>query len=152
LVLERLVDHYRRADGLSWMYGQGSVIRGLADDSDLDLILVWNDDALNRSTLPGQSKLTLHGQLALEQSNIDGYDLDLMHVPRRTFETWTRAPLAPREPCRSAPQARLHRVVPNRRARGPGDRCPQAARAADAHVTEGGLIAWRRHPSSMSGK
>jgi hypothetical protein len=24
----------------------------------------------------------------LEQSNIDGYDVDLMHIPRRTFENW----------------------------------------------------------------
>lgn len=90
LVVERLVDHYRRADtdDLSWMYGQGSVITGLTQDSDLDLILIWDKDVPNASTLPGQSKLTPHGRLALEQTRLDGYDVDLMHVPRRTFENW----------------------------------------------------------------
>ncbi|MEU4294160.1 hypothetical protein AB0E63_38575 [Kribbella sp. NPDC026596] len=90
MVVERLVDHYHRthADDLSWMYGQGSVITGLADESDLDLILIWNTDVPSAPTLPGQSNVTVHGRLALEQSNVDGYDVDLMHVPRRTFENW----------------------------------------------------------------
>ena len=88
LVVGRLIEHYRRADGLSWMYGQGSVITGLTDDSDLDLILIWDQDVPSTPTLPGQPKLTAHGQLALEKSTVDGYDVDLMHVPRRTFETW----------------------------------------------------------------
>jgi putative SOS response-associated peptidase YedK len=43
------------------------------------------EEALADSTLPGQSKLTPHGRLALEQTRLDGYDVDLMHVPRRTF-------------------------------------------------------------------
>jgi hypothetical protein len=87
--VERLVGHYRQATAdLSWMYGQGSVIAGLVEDSDLDLVLVWDTDVPSAPTLPAQSKLTVHGQLALEQSNVDGYDVDLMHVPRRTFETW----------------------------------------------------------------
>ncbi|MFG1812673.1 hypothetical protein ACGFIF_02815 [Kribbella sp. NPDC049174] len=88
LVVERLVGHYRRTDGLSWMYGQGSVITGLTEDSDLDLILVWDQDVPGAPTMPGQSKLTAHGQLALEQSYVDGYDVDLMHIPRRMFVTW----------------------------------------------------------------
>jgi hypothetical protein len=70
------------------MYGQGSVITGLTDDSDLDLILIWDNDAPTAPTLPGQSSATVHGQLVLEQSNVDGHDVDLMHVPRRTFENW----------------------------------------------------------------
>lgn len=87
-VIVRLVDHYRSLEALSWMYGQGSVITGLTEDSDLDLILIWDEDAPKASTLPGQSKLTSHGRLALEHSNVDGYDVDLMHIPRRTFESW----------------------------------------------------------------
>jgi hypothetical protein len=87
-VLERLVDHYRTAHDLSWLYGQGSVITGLTEDSDLDLILIWTTDAPSTPTLPAQSTFTVHGQLALEQSTIDGYDVDLMHVPLRTFDTW----------------------------------------------------------------
>jgi hypothetical protein len=90
LAVEGLVDHYRRTDtgDLSWMYGQGSVITGLTDDSDLDLILIWDEDVPKVSTLPGSSNLAAHGRLALEQSNLDCYDVDLMHVPRRTFESW----------------------------------------------------------------
>src|SRR3954452_25467327 len=87
--VERLVGHYCQATvELSWMYGQGSVIAGLVEDSDLVLVLVWDTDVPSAPTLPAQSKLTVPGQLALEQSNVDGYDVDLMHVPRRTFETW----------------------------------------------------------------
>jgi hypothetical protein len=88
VVVERLVDHYRHTSDLSWIYGQGSVITGLTEDSDLDLILIWNQDVPTAPTLPGQSNLTGHGQLALEQSNVDGFDVDLMHIPRRMFETW----------------------------------------------------------------
>lgn len=90
LTVERLVDHFRRADtdNLSWMYGQGSVITGLTDDSDLDLILIWDKDVPTASTLPGQSRLTPQGRLALEQAHLDSNDVDLMHVPRHTFENW----------------------------------------------------------------
>jgi hypothetical protein len=88
LAVERLVDRYRRTDDLSWMYGQGSVITGFTEDSDLDLILIWDKAAPDAATLPAQSNLTSHGPLALEQSTVDGYDVDLMHVPRRTFENW----------------------------------------------------------------
>ncbi len=86
--MERLVDHYRRTDDLCWMYGQGSVFMGVTEDSDLDFILIWEKAAPDASTLPGRSNLTSHGPLALEQSTVDGYDVDLMHVPRRTFENW----------------------------------------------------------------
>lgn len=88
--MERLVDHYRHvhSDDISWMYGQGSVITGVAEDSDLDLILIWSTDVPNAPTLPGRSCLTVNGRLALEQSHVDGFDVDLMHVPRRTFDSW----------------------------------------------------------------
>jgi len=88
VVVERLVDHYRRAADLDWMYGQGSVITGLTDNSNLDLILIWDKDVPTASTLFGPSKFIRHGQLALEQSAVDGHDVDLMHVPRCTFEDW----------------------------------------------------------------
>jgi hypothetical protein len=88
--LARLVDHYGRTatDHLCWMYGQGSVIAGLSEDSDLDLILVWDTDLPSAPTLPGQSNLTEHARLAVEQSHVDGYDVDVMHVRRSTFENW----------------------------------------------------------------
>lgn len=88
VALEQLADRYRRTEDLCWMYGQGSVIAGLTDDSDLDLILVWDDDSPTAATLPPQSTLSKHGQLALEHGRVDGYDVDLMHVPRRTFDGW----------------------------------------------------------------
>jgi hypothetical protein len=88
LAVERLADQYRHADDLGWMYGQGSVITGLTDDADLDLILIWDKDAPTAPTLPGPSTLNSHGPLALERSQVDGYDVDVMHVPRRTYEKW----------------------------------------------------------------
>lgn len=80
--------HYPFVGTPQTLYCHGSVITGLTEDSDLDLILVWDQDVFGAPTMPGQSKLTAHGQLALEQSYVDGYDVDLMHVPRRMFETW----------------------------------------------------------------
>jgi hypothetical protein len=71
------------------MHGQGSVITGLSEDSDLDLILVWERDVPSTSTLPGAT-VTSHGELLLEQARLDGYDVDLMHIPRLTFEGWLR--------------------------------------------------------------
>ncbi|MEU4192703.1 hypothetical protein AB0E69_12435 [Kribbella sp. NPDC026611] len=70
------------------MYGQGSVITGLADDSDLDLILVWDEGVPREPTLEQQSKLTAHGELALKRSELGGYAVDLMHVPKRVLDGW----------------------------------------------------------------
>ena len=69
------------------MYGQGSVITGLSEDSDLDLILVWEEDVPSAPTLP-DATATSQGELLLEQSRLDGYDIDLMHIPRLTFDGW----------------------------------------------------------------
>jgi hypothetical protein len=82
LVVEELTERFRGRSGLSWLYGQGSVITGLADDSDLDLILVWDKD------VPTGATLSAYGDLALEQSEVGGYAVDLMHIPRRTLDGW----------------------------------------------------------------
>ncbi|GAB2606566.1 hypothetical protein GCM10027269_73150 [Kribbella endophytica] len=70
------------------MYGQGSVMTGLTEDSDLDFILVWSADVPAAATLPVPSDLVRHGELGLEKARVDGYDVDLMHIPLRTFEGW----------------------------------------------------------------
>lgn len=81
-VLEELTERFRGRGGLGWLYGQGSVMTGLADDSDLDLILVWDQD------VPTGATLTAHGDLALERSEVGGYPVDLMHIPRWTLDGW----------------------------------------------------------------
>lgn len=88
-VITRLVDHYRSQRELAWMYGQGSVFSGLRNDSDLDLILVW-DQMPAADTLPDQltDRWIPHGDIALEKATIDGYDVDLMHVLRPQLEDW----------------------------------------------------------------
>ncbi len=90
LLLERLVDHYRQAESgdLSWIHGQGSVITGLREDSDLDLIMVWDRQVPTSSTLPVPSKITPLDPLMLEQTRFEGFDVDLMHLPRPVFEAW----------------------------------------------------------------
>ncbi|SDS12693.1 hypothetical protein [Microlunatus soli] len=88
-VVTQLADHYRRRPELGWMYGQGSVFSGLRDDSDLDLILVW-EQMPTTATLPHQltSRWIPHGNMSLEKATIDACDVDLMHVPRPEFENW----------------------------------------------------------------
>jgi hypothetical protein len=85
-VVARIVDQYRGRDGLSWMYGQGSVMTGLTEDSDLDLVLVWSEDVPAAATLP--ATFVRHGPLALEKAEVGGYDVDLMHLPLSTFDGW----------------------------------------------------------------
>jgi hypothetical protein len=55
-VITRLVHHYRRQPELAWMYGHGSVFSGLRNDSDLDLILVW-DQMPAAETLPDRCRI-----------------------------------------------------------------------------------------------
>jgi len=65
------------------MYGQCSVFTRIRDDSDLDLILVW-DELPPTATLTGKltSEFMPHEDVVLEKATLDAYDVDLMHVPR----------------------------------------------------------------------
>lgn len=88
-VVEQLLAHFGDRPGLAWMYGQGSVFTRIRDDSDLDVILVWAQ-LPTAATLPETftSRFAAHEDIALEKSRIEGYEVDLMHVPRRVFDDW----------------------------------------------------------------
>lgn len=39
--VSRVVETYRRCNGVSFCYGQGSVLTGLTPESDLDIVMIW---------------------------------------------------------------------------------------------------------------
>lgn len=69
------------------MYGQGSVVHGFTSDSDLDFIAVW-DAVPDSATLTAAGQFSTHDGLAMEQAHLDGFDIDIQHVPATTFASW----------------------------------------------------------------
>lgn len=88
-VVAQLLTHFGDQPGLAWMYGQGSVFTRIRDDTDLDLILVW-DQLPTAATLTGTvtSRFTAHEGIALEKATMDDHEVDLMHVPRQLLDEW----------------------------------------------------------------
>lgn len=86
-LLEQIADRWSGLDGLSWAYGQGSMVSGFSDDSDLDLIAVW-DRMPVIATVAVDGSLRHWGDLAMEQCRMGGFDIDIQHVPRRIFDDW----------------------------------------------------------------
>jgi hypothetical protein len=89
-VVRTIIENYRNTSGLSWIHGQGSVFSRFTDDSDLDFIVGWDTELPDRPSLPAElgSRITTHGSVVLEQASVNGYDLDVMHLPRAWFEDW----------------------------------------------------------------
>jgi hypothetical protein len=89
-VVEQVADRFGRQEALAWLYGQGSVITGFSTDSDLDFVAVWHRMP-TAAVMPGGSGFARHGELALEQLRMGGYDVDVQHVPSAMFEQWIEA-------------------------------------------------------------
>lgn len=91
-IVATMIENYRPAAGLSWLHGQGSVFSRFTDHSDLDFVLGWGAPLPDRPSLPAEwgSRLTPYGSVVLEQANVAGHDLDVMHLPRARFEDWVR--------------------------------------------------------------
>lgn len=91
-IVTTIVGHYLSASGLSWLHGQGSLFSGFTDRSDLDLVAVWETIDANTQALPAGlgSRRTPYESVTLEQASIDGYDVDVLHVPVvRSRRGWT---------------------------------------------------------------
>lgn len=96
-VAARVVPVYRTLDGLSFAYGQGSLVAGFTADADLDLVVVWE-----RAESPAVVARPAHslntGAQAPVQFHQPGFVLDcfwlgrqqvdVSHVPRTVFDGW----------------------------------------------------------------
>jgi len=96
-VAARTVPIYHALGDLAFVYGQGSVVAGLATDADLDLICVWD-----RDEPPAVVERPLHrlhtGTASAAQFDRPGFVLDqfwlgrqqvdVAHVSRSTFDGW----------------------------------------------------------------
>ena len=89
-VVEQVAVCFSQRHALAWLYGQGSVITGFSTDSDLDFVAVWHRMP-TAAVMPRGGGFAHHGELALEQWRMDGYDVDVQHVPSATFERWIGA-------------------------------------------------------------
>ncbi len=127
-VIHLIIENYRGAPGLSWIHGQGSVFSRFTDDSDLDFIIGWDAELPDHPTLPADlhSRMTPAGAVVLEQANANGYDLDVMHLPRSRFEDWLRLLDSSTRRPGSSPRCKINSATPCR----PPSPSSKAARAA----------------------
>ncbi len=96
-IAARVVPAYRPLGGLSFAYGQGSVVTGFSADADIDLVLVWDRAAppapearpaqcLNEGTWPTEQ---FHQPGAyLDQFRIGTRPIDVAHIPAAVFAEW----------------------------------------------------------------
>lgn len=99
-VAARIMPLYRDLGGLSFAYGQGSLVMDFAEDADLDLVLVWD-----RAEPPGgavrptnvlnegpQSVDQIHQPgLYLDHFWIGDQEVDVPHITKATFDAWLAA-------------------------------------------------------------
>lgn len=95
---EEIIAAYAERGGLSFCYGQGSVFSGLATDSDLDIVMVWDRGVPPADQRPARR---LHDgaagpiQFELARSGLDklwigGWPVDVAHYCRADFDGWLR--------------------------------------------------------------
>lgn len=98
-IAEQVVPVYQGLGGLSFVYGQGSVVAGFTRESDLDLVVVWDRDEppepaerpvarLSRGPRP---PMQYHQSgFWLDRLWIEGQQIDVSHQPRAVFDGWLR--------------------------------------------------------------
>jgi diadenosine tetraphosphate (Ap4A) HIT family hydrolase len=76
-----------------WIFGQGSVLTGLARCSDLDIVAVWQTGIPEATLLPGAGRHNLGNGLAFEKhtDGPSGVEVDLMHVSQERMDSWVEA-------------------------------------------------------------
>ncbi len=90
---------YRKLPDLAFAYGQGPVVAGFTNDSDLDLVLVWDgaDAPKNRSQAlrelhdgPGNPVQYDYPGFALDRFWCKGEQIEVSHKTHETFVGWIR--------------------------------------------------------------
>ena len=98
-IARQVLPAYRELGGLAFAYGQGSVFSGFTDDSDVDIVLVWDRDAppapaarpaeaLNSG--PGVPVTFHQPGFVLDRFYVAGAQVDVSHKTRGVFDGWVR--------------------------------------------------------------
>lgn len=98
-VVSRIIDAYQHCGGMSFCYGQGSVLAGLTHDSDIDIVMIWEGEAPAGSSRPvrtladaGTEPVQFDGSFGgLDNLQVDGWPVDVAHYTQDEFERWVRA-------------------------------------------------------------
>jgi hypothetical protein len=96
---ERLVPAYASSGGVSFAYAQGSLVEGLAEVADLDLVLVWEDGPPSKEhRLPEHLADPAPAPTAFDQVGfvldrfwLEGQQIDVKHVSTAEVEAWAEA-------------------------------------------------------------
>ncbi len=92
-----VIPAYRPLGGLSFAYGQGSVVTGFTAQSDIDLVLVWDRAAppapearpAHRLNEGAQSAKQFHQPGSyLDQFCLGARSVDVAHIPKTVFTGW----------------------------------------------------------------
>jgi hypothetical protein len=94
-----LVPAYAGAGGLAFAYAQGSLVEGLAQMADLDLVLVWDDRPPPKEHRPPERladprpEPTVFDQVGfvLDRFWLNGQQVDVKHVSATEVEAWAGA-------------------------------------------------------------
>jgi hypothetical protein len=97
-IATRVTHAYRTLDGLAFAYGQGPVIAGFTNDSDLDLIMVWDGDPPKARSQamadlhngPGKPLQHDYPGFSLDRFWVNGEQIEVSHKSHETFAGWIR--------------------------------------------------------------
>jgi hypothetical protein len=87
---------YACCEGLSFCYRQGSVLTGLTQTSELDLVMIWEDRVPERPARPARrTSARMPAQFdgafgGLDSLRVSGWPVDVAHYTQQVFEGWTR--------------------------------------------------------------
>jgi Domain of unknown function (DUF4037) len=94
----RVTAAYRQLPGVAFAYGQGPVVAGFTNDSDLDLIVIWDGEPpKNRAHAladlhngPGKPLQYDYPGFALDRFWVNGEQIEVFHKTHETFVGWIR--------------------------------------------------------------
>jgi hypothetical protein len=98
-LVERLIPAYASAGDLAFAYAQGSLVEGLAESADLDLVLVWDTSPPPKEQRPPEGLAdpspmpTVFEELGfvLDRFWLDGQQIDAKHVTTAEVDAWVGA-------------------------------------------------------------
>lgn len=96
LVIGSVIPAYCAVGPVAFAYAQGSLVEGLADDADLDLVVVWDEEPPpSEARLPLSIAAARPGPVSFDEPHfrldrffIDGQQVDTKHVSLDEVEGW----------------------------------------------------------------
>jgi hypothetical protein len=95
-VVRKIVAAYQQCDDMAFCYGQGSVLTGLTQHSDVDVVMIWRDQVPARPARPvqpvsdpGVTPIQYDGSFGgLDNLQVGGWPVDVAHYTQEMFESW----------------------------------------------------------------